>query len=105
MLREKNVELQGTLATEIRKLRKLSDYLAAGKLEGGFIANLKEILSFIPMLRPLTRRSIEELPGALPAASCCASSTRSRGDPVGRRRDRARRAFARGVRGARTRRR
>ncbi len=60
-LREKNVELQETLATEIRKLRKLSDYLAAGKLEGGFIANLKEILSFIPMLRPLTRRSIEEL--------------------------------------------
>ncbi len=30
VLREQNVELQETLSTEIRKLRKLSDYLAAG---------------------------------------------------------------------------
>ena len=61
VLREKNVELQQTLATEIKKLRKLSDYLGAGKLEGGFIANLKEVFSIVPFLKPFTRRSIEEL--------------------------------------------
>ena len=62
-LRERNVELQKTLADEVKKLRKLSDYVTMGKLKGGFVSNLKEILSYIPGLRrlSLTRRSIEEL--------------------------------------------
>lgn len=60
-LQQRNVEIQGSLEAEIRKLRKLSDYVSVGKLDGGFLANLKEVLSFIPFLRPLTRRSIEEL--------------------------------------------
>ena len=60
-LRQQNGQLQESLSTEIRKLRKLTDYLGKGKLEGGFLANLKEILSFLPFLKPLTRRSIEEL--------------------------------------------
>jgi hypothetical protein len=60
-LQQRNVEIQSSLEQEIRKLRKLSDYVSVGKLRGGFFANLKEILSFIPFLRPFTRRSIEEL--------------------------------------------
>jgi hypothetical protein len=62
-LRERNLELQKTLADEVKKLRRLSDYVSRGKMQGGFVANLKEILSYIPGLRRLsiTQRSIEEL--------------------------------------------
>lgn len=62
-LRAKNVELQKVLADEVKKLRKLSDYVQLGKVRGGFLASLKEIASYIPGLRRLafTRRSIEEL--------------------------------------------
>ncbi|MFC1610052.1 hypothetical protein ACFL6C_03785 [Myxococcota bacterium] len=62
-LRERNIKLQESLADEIKKLRKFSDYLSRGKLEGSFLANIKEILSYIPILKKLsfTRRSVEEL--------------------------------------------
>ena len=62
-LRQRNIELQKTLTDEVKKLRKLSDYVSGGKLKGGWKSNLKEILSYIPGLRRLsiTRRSIEEL--------------------------------------------
>jgi DNA repair exonuclease SbcCD ATPase subunit len=62
-LRERNIKLQESLADEIKKLRKFSDYLSRGELGGGFLSNLKEILSYIPILNKLsfTRRSIEEL--------------------------------------------
>lgn len=62
-LREKNQQLQKTLVDEVKKLRKLSDYVSGSQMKGGFKANLKEILSYIPGLRRLsiTRRSIEEL--------------------------------------------
>lgn len=62
-LRERNVEIQQAMAEEVRKLRKLSDYVSAGRLKGGFLANLKEILSYIPGVRRLSisQRSIEEL--------------------------------------------
>jgi hypothetical protein len=61
LLQQRNVEIQSSLEQEIRKLRKLSDYVSLGKLGGGWLSNLKEVLSFLPFLRPLTRRSIEEL--------------------------------------------
>ena len=62
-LRKKNVELQATLTDEVKKLRKLSDYVSSGKLKGGALTRLKEILSYIPGLKKLafTKRSIEEL--------------------------------------------
>lgn len=62
-LRERNQQLQKTLTDEVKKLRKLSDYVSGGKLKGGFKANFKELLSYIPGLRRLsiTKRSIEEL--------------------------------------------
>jgi hypothetical protein len=62
-LRERNVELQKALTDEVKKLRKLSDYVRGGRLKGGFWANFKEILSYIPGLNRLaiTKRSIEEL--------------------------------------------
>ncbi|MFH2005990.1 MAG: hypothetical protein ABI333_05320 [bacterium] len=62
-LRERNIELQKTLGDEVKKLRKLSDYVTRGQLQGGFWTNFKEIMSYIPGLRRLsiTRRSIEEL--------------------------------------------
>ena len=62
-LRARNVEIQESLAEEIKKLRKFSDYMSLGELEGGFVSNLKEILSYIPGLNKLaiTQRSIEEL--------------------------------------------
>ena len=62
-LREKNVELQATLTEEVKKLRKLSDYVSGGQLTKGFLTTLKEILSYIPGLKNLaiTRRSVEEL--------------------------------------------
>ena len=62
-LRERNIRLQESLADEIKQLRKFSDYLSRGELGGGLLSNLKEILSYIPLLKKLsfTRRSIEEL--------------------------------------------
>lgn len=62
-LRARNVELQKVLSDEVKKLRKLSDYVQLGKVRGGFLSSLKEIISYIPGLRRLafTRRSIEEL--------------------------------------------
>ncbi len=62
-LRKRNTELTEALADEVKKLRKFSDYLKTGKLKGGFWANVKEVLSYIPGLKglALTRRSIEEL--------------------------------------------
>lgn len=63
VLRERNVEIQKTLTDEIKKLRKFSDYLSRAEMKGGFFANLKEILSYIPFVNRLwfTKRSIEEL--------------------------------------------
>ncbi len=62
-LRKKNVELQEALTEEVKKLRKLSDYVSGSGAKGGFWSNVKEIVSYIPGLRRLsiTRRSIEEL--------------------------------------------
>jgi len=64
VLRERNAKLQDSLAKEVRKLRKLSDYVQFGKLSRqSFWTNVKEVLSYIPGLRRLaiTRRSVEEL--------------------------------------------
>ena len=62
-LRDRNAEIQKALSDEVRKLRKLSDYLGGGRLKVGLGTRIKEILSYIPGLRKLavTRRSIEEL--------------------------------------------
>jgi hypothetical protein len=62
-LRAKNVELQEALTDEVKKLRKLSDYVSRGKLGGSFWSNFKEILSYIPGVNKLaiTKRSVEEL--------------------------------------------
>jgi len=62
-LRERNVEIQTALAEEVNKLRKFSDYLDGTATEAGFLAGLKELLSYIPGLRglALSKRSIEEL--------------------------------------------
>jgi hypothetical protein len=62
-LRERNVEIQSALAEEVNKLRKFSDYLDGTATEAGFLAGLKELLSYIPGLRglALSKRSIEEL--------------------------------------------
>ncbi len=62
-LQEKNVKLQGALDEEIRKLRKLSDYMTTSRNVKGVVANLKELMSYIPGLRSLaiSRRSIEDL--------------------------------------------
>ena len=61
-LRSRNNELSKALAGEIRRLRKFSDYIAAGSADT-FLANLKEVLSYIPGFGKLffTKRSIEEL--------------------------------------------
>ncbi len=61
VLNQRNVEIQESLTQEVAKLRKFSDYLKMGKLEGGFVANMKELLSFLPFMKPFTKRSIEEL--------------------------------------------
>ena len=61
VLNKRNVEIQSSLTEEVAKLRKFADYLKRGKLDGGFVANLKELLSFLPFMRPFTKRSIEEL--------------------------------------------
>ncbi len=62
-LRERNVQIQGAMADELKKLRKFSDYLNGTASKGGFLAGLKEVLSYIPGLRglALSQRSIEEL--------------------------------------------
>lgn len=62
-LRERNVVIQQALAEEVSKLRKFSDYLNGTATEGGVLAGLKELLSYIPGLRTLalSKRSIEEL--------------------------------------------
>ncbi|MBK7827301.1 hypothetical protein [Nannocystis sp.] len=62
-LRERNIEIQGAMADELKKLRKFSDYLNGTAHKGGFLSGLKEILSYIPGLKglALSQRSIEEL--------------------------------------------
>jgi len=62
-LREKNLELQKALGDEVKKLRKLSDYVSGSGIKGGIWSNIKEVMSYIPGLKRLsiTRRSIEEL--------------------------------------------
>ncbi len=62
----RNVEIQASLTDEVTKLRKFSDYLKQGQLEGGLLANVKELFSFLPFMKPFTKRSIEELLGTLP---------------------------------------
>jgi len=62
-LRSRNVELSRSLETEVKKLRKLSDYVSSGQLtKGGALATVKELLSFVPGFRrpAVTRRSVEE---------------------------------------------
>jgi hypothetical protein len=63
VLRDRNVEIQSAMADEVAKLRKFSDYLNGTATAGGFLAGLKEFLSYIPGLRglALSSRSIEEL--------------------------------------------
>ena len=63
VLRERNVEIQGAMSEELKKLRRFSDYLNGTAHKGGFLAGLKEMLSYIPGLRglALSQRSIEEL--------------------------------------------
>jgi hypothetical protein len=63
VLRERNVEIQKSLAEEVGKLRKFSDYLNGTATKGGFWAGFKELVSYIPGLRNITisQRSIEEL--------------------------------------------
>ncbi len=61
-LRSRNTELSKSLADEIKRLRRFSDFFSQGGA-GSFLANLKEIMSYIPGLGKLfiTKRSIEEL--------------------------------------------
>ena len=63
VLRERNVEIQKSLADEVGKLRKFSDYLNGTATKGGFWAGFKELVSYIPGLRTIaiSQRSIEEL--------------------------------------------
>ena len=62
-LRERNVEIQGAMAEELKKLRKFSDYLNGTATKAGFWAGFKELISYIPGLGSLalSQRSIEEL--------------------------------------------
>lgn len=62
-LRDRNVEIQGAMADELKKLRKFSDYLDGTAVKGGFWAGFKEVLSYIPGLKSIaiSQRSIEEL--------------------------------------------
>ena len=62
-LRERNVEIQSSLAEEVGKLRKFSDYLNGTAQKAGIWASFKELLSYIPGLSglSLSKRSIEEL--------------------------------------------
>lgn len=63
VLRDRNVEIQGAMADELKKLRKFSDYLNGTATKAGFWAGFKEMLSYIPGLKglALSQRSIEEL--------------------------------------------
>ncbi len=62
-LRDRNVEIQGAMADELKKLRKFGDYLNGTSTKGGFLSGFKEVLSYIPGLKglALSQRSIEEL--------------------------------------------
>lgn len=62
-LRERNVAIQTAMGDELQKLRKFSDYLDGTATKGGFLAGLKEVLSYIPGLKSIaiSNRSIEEL--------------------------------------------
>ena len=63
VLRERNVEIQGAMAEELKKLRKFSDYLDGTAAQAGLWASIKELISYIPGLGglALSKRSIEEL--------------------------------------------
>jgi hypothetical protein len=63
VLRERNVVIQKSLAEEVGKLRKFSDYLNGTATKAGFWAGFKELVSYIPGLRTIaiSQRSIEEL--------------------------------------------
>ncbi|MEM6993391.1 MAG: hypothetical protein AAF721_22955, partial [Myxococcota bacterium] len=63
VLQQRNVEIQKSLAEEVKKLRKFSDYLDGTAVKGGLWGGIKEILSYIPGLKGLaiSQRSIEEL--------------------------------------------
>lgn len=63
VLRERNVEIQKSLADEVGKLRKFSDYINGTATKGGFWAGVKEALSYLPGLKniAISQRSIEEL--------------------------------------------
>jgi hypothetical protein len=72
VLRERNVEIQSSMAEELKKLRKFSDYLNGTATKAGFWAGFKEVLSYIPGLGSLalSQRSIEELLKAQYQISC-----------------------------------
>ena len=59
-LRERNVEIQGAMADELKKLRKFSDYLSGTATKGGFLAGFKEVLSYIPGLKGLALAGLLE---------------------------------------------
>ncbi|MBL4689568.1 MAG: hypothetical protein JKY37_33580 [Nannocystaceae bacterium] len=63
LLQSRNVEIQKSLADEVKKLRKFSDYLDGTATQGGVWGGIKEVLSYIPGLKGLaiSQRSIEEL--------------------------------------------
>jgi len=62
-LRERNVEIQKSLAEEVGKLRTFGDYMDGTATKGGFWAGMKEMLSHLPGLKniAISQRSIEEL--------------------------------------------
>ena len=61
VLRERNVEIQKSLADEVGKLRKFSDYINGTATKGGFWAGFKEVISYLPGLKniAISQRSIE----------------------------------------------
>jgi chromosome segregation ATPase len=63
VLRERNVEIQKSLAEEVGKLRKFSDYINGTATKGGVWAGIKEVLSYLPGLKniAISQRSVEEL--------------------------------------------
>jgi len=62
-LKKRNVEIQKSLAEEVKQLRKLSDYVSRGEVAGSWWARFKELLSYLPGIGDvmLTQRSVEEL--------------------------------------------
>ncbi len=62
-LRDRNVEIQKSLAEEVGKLRKFGDYIDGTATKGGLWAGMKEMLSHLPGLKniAISQRSIEEL--------------------------------------------